>query len=67
VARDTERLRASFNQVAELYDRAPPAYPARLVAALATLAGLIDSRYGGRITMRYLFWLCVARRRPVSR
>jgi SAM-dependent methyltransferase len=40
VAADRERLRANFTQVAELYDRARPAYPAPLVADLAQLAGI---------------------------
>ena len=33
---------------------------------LSCLTRLIDSRYGGRITKRYLFGLCVAQRRPAS-
>ncbi|HEX9540280.1 MAG TPA: hypothetical protein VGA04_19130 [Streptosporangiaceae bacterium] len=33
---------------------------------LSCLARFIDSRYGGRITKRYLFGLCVARLRPAS-
>ena len=44
MAWDTVRLRASFNQVAELYDRARPAYPARLVTELAMLAGIGPGR-----------------------
>jgi ubiquinone/menaquinone biosynthesis C-methylase UbiE len=34
------RLRATFNEAAELYDRARPGYPADLVSDLARLAGI---------------------------
>jgi SAM-dependent methyltransferase len=37
---DRERLRATFDQAAELYDRARPGYPAELFAELGTLAGV---------------------------
>jgi SAM-dependent methyltransferase len=37
---DRERLRAAFNQVAELYDRARPGYPPALFDALADLAAI---------------------------
>jgi SAM-dependent methyltransferase len=36
---DRERLRATFDQAAEVYDRARPGYPAELLADLAVLAG----------------------------
>jgi SAM-dependent methyltransferase len=38
--RDRRRLRATFDEVAELYDRARPGYPARLLDDLAALADL---------------------------
>lgn len=38
--RDRERLRRTFGAVAELYDRARPAYPAAVFDDLAELAGL---------------------------
>jgi hypothetical protein len=37
---DRERLRATFNQAAELYDRARPGYPPALFDGLAELAGV---------------------------
>jgi SAM-dependent methyltransferase len=36
---DRERLRATFDEAPELYDRARPGYPAELLADLAALAG----------------------------
>jgi hypothetical protein len=38
--RDRERPRSTFDQVAELYDRARPRYPAALFDDLAELAGI---------------------------
>jgi SAM-dependent methyltransferase len=38
--RDRERLRSTFDQAAELYDRARPRYPAGLFDDLAELAGI---------------------------
>ena len=38
--RDRERLRSTFDQAAELYDRARPRYPAALFDDLAELAGI---------------------------
>jgi SAM-dependent methyltransferase len=38
--RDRERLRSTFDQAAELYDRARPRYPAALFDDLAALAGI---------------------------
>jgi SAM-dependent methyltransferase len=43
---DPDRLRRTFDQAAELYDRARPGYPAELFEDLATEAGL---RAGSRI------------------
>jgi SAM-dependent methyltransferase len=40
VADDRERLRATFNDAAELYERARPVYPAELYEALLQLSGL---------------------------
>lgn len=37
---DHERLRATFNQAADLYDRARPRYPPALFDDLAELAGV---------------------------
>ncbi len=40
VAATPERLRATFDEAPELYDRARPSYPAELVDDLAALAGI---------------------------
>jgi len=46
VASDRERLRATFNGAAELYQQARPEYPDELLDELIRLAGL---RPGGRL------------------
>jgi SAM-dependent methyltransferase len=40
MTQDRERLRSTFDQVADLYDRARPGYPAALFDDLAELAGI---------------------------
>jgi SAM-dependent methyltransferase len=42
--RSREQLRTTFDQAAELYDRARPGYPAELIADLARLAGIGSGR-----------------------
>ncbi len=39
---DRLRLRATFDDIAEIYDRVRPGYPAEIVAELGTLAGIGD-------------------------
>ncbi|HET8788172.1 MAG TPA: rRNA adenine N-6-methyltransferase family protein, partial [Actinomycetes bacterium] len=40
MTQDRERLRSTFDQVADLYDRVRPGYPAALFDDLAELAGV---------------------------
>lgn len=40
MSKDRERLRATFSEAAELYDRARPSYPSQLVEDLGSVAGL---------------------------
>jgi hypothetical protein len=46
---ERERLRATFDQAAELYDRARPRYPPALFDDLAGLAGIGPGWAAGRL------------------
>jgi SAM-dependent methyltransferase len=61
--RDLEYTSAEFTDVQRTSPGTIMLAPASREALLGCLGQLIDSRYGGRVTRRYLFQLRVARRR----
>lgn len=60
--RDMDYTAESYIDMQMTYSNILMMEPADRDGLLGCLAGLIDSRYGGRITKRYLFQLRVARR-----